>query len=363
MKLLDHYILRTVLFTLLLVLLVLAGLDTLFSFIAELEDLSPSYQLEDAAIYAVATFPRRCYEFIPVATLIGCLLSLGMLANSSELVVMRAAGVSVARIVFSVLKAVLIIVVAGLVLGQYVMPQTERYAQSYRALQQGGGSTLKVKHGNWQRDGDSFIHVNAIAPDGIMYGVTHYKVSEANQLLETGFSKRADYLGPYESSGHEASERWRLTENRVTILEADRIRVEQPKQFEWQTNLNPKLINLVVLKPDFLSITGLHQYAQHMRSEGLSFKPYLLAFWKKIMQPFATLTMIVIAVSFVFGPLRSVTMGLRVMVGLVVGLVFNYAQDFLGFASLVFNIQPWAAATLPVICFAVVGVVLISRVR
>ncbi len=360
MRLLDRYIMRTVLLTLALVLLMLAGLDTLFSFIAELEDLGRTYKLKDAAIYSVATFPRRFYEFIPVATLIGCLLSLGMLASNSELVVMRAAGVSVHRIVYAVLKAVLVIVAVGIVLGQCVMPYTEQYAQSYRALQQGGGKTLKVKHGNWHRDGEYFIHVNAIEPNGVMHGVTRYQVREDNRLGQTGFSARAVYQG---QEGAFEDDYWRLEKNRITTIGSEHVSVDKAETIKWYTELDPALINLVVLKPDHLSITGLFQYSAHMKNEGLSYKPYLLAFWKKVMQPFGTLTMIAIAVSFVFGPLRSVTMGFRVMVGLVVGLVFNYAQDFLGFASLVFNIPPWFAATLPVVAFAVLGAVLLSRVK
>lgn len=360
MKLIDQYIMKSVLATLMLALLVLAGLDTLFSFIAELEDLRPTYGLPNAALYSLATFPRRTYEFIPIATLIGCLLSLGMLSNNSELIVMRAAGVSVKRIVFAAIKAVLIVIVCGLILGQWVMPKAERFAQSYRALKLGGGTALKVNQGNWHRDGEDFVHINTIAPNGVMFGVTRYRVNHQNQLVETSYSSRADYQELQEPA---SSGLWSLQQVRGTSIGADRVSVAQFDEKKWQTSLDPKLINLVVLKPDYLSISGLHQYAVHMQAEGMSYKPYSLAFWKKILQPLATITMIIIAVSFIFGPLRSVTMGFRVMVGLIIGLLFNYTQDFLGYSSLVFDVQPWVAASVPVACFAVIGAILISRVH
>ena len=101
MKLLDRYVGQTVLISVSMVLFLLISLDASFAFLAELDDLKGSYQAQEALIFILLTLPRRIYDFMPVATLIGCLIGLGSLANTSELTVIRAAGVSIARIVFA----------------------------------------------------------------------------------------------------------------------------------------------------------------------------------------------------------------------------------------------------------------------
>ncbi len=69
----------------------------------------------------------------------------------------------------------------------------------------------------------------------------------------------------------------------------------------------------------------------------------LLYFWQKMMMPLTMASLMLVAASFVFGPLRSVAAGTRVFYGVVTGLVFKYLQDLLGPASTVFGFSPaWA---------------------
>lgn len=106
---LDRYIGTSVFLAILSVLGIIVGLALLFAFIDELGDLSDSYGTLEALIYVVLTLPRRAYEMLPMAALIGCLIGLGSLASNSELTIMRAAGVSVGRIVWAVMKPMLVL--------------------------------------------------------------------------------------------------------------------------------------------------------------------------------------------------------------------------------------------------------------
>ena len=65
------------------------------------------------------------------------------------------------------------------------------------------------------------------------------------------------------------------------------------------------------------------------------------------MQPFVTAALVLMAISFIFGPLRSVTLGQRIFTGVVVGFVFRIAQDLLGPASQVFGFSPLIAVVVP----------------
>ncbi|HET8730701.1 MAG TPA: LPS export ABC transporter permease LptG, partial [Moraxellaceae bacterium] len=70
-----------------------------------------------------------------------------------------------------------------------------------------------------------------------------------------------------------------------------------------------------------------------------------------------------IACSFIFGPLRSVNMGLRILAGVLAGLLFRYFQDFFGYASLVYDFSPVLAASVPIAVSITIGGFALSRVR
>lgn len=353
MKLLDRYVGNTVLVSVLMVLFLLIGLDASFAFLAELDDLRANYQAAEAFMFIVLTLPRRIYDFMPVGTLIGCLIGLGTLAGTSELTVIRAAGVSIARIVFAASKPVIWLVVVGMVLGQYIVPQTEQYAQSERARHLYLGESLGSRDGYWYREGGQYTHIQVVQPNGVMFGISRFLFDENNVLIRSDFAERAIYQGDH----------WVLEKVRQTRIGDHDTESEHFDTLSWtNTTITPEVMSVVVLKPDYLSITGLYRYATYLESQDLESTSYFFSFWKKVLQPFTTLVMVFIAISFVFGPLRSVTMGQRIMAGVIVGLLFHYAQQFLGHVTIIFSLTPFVAAVVPLVVSFVVGVYLLKRV-
>lgn len=352
MKLLDWYIAKAVFFAVLVVLVIIVGLDAIFSFVAELEELEGDYQIAEALIYMLFTLPRRLYEFIPISTLIGCLIGLGALANNSELTVMRAAGISVTRIVYAATKPVLVYVALALMLGQFVVPKTEQYAESERTRHIDGSDALRAKHGFWFRDGDAYVHIKAIQPNGVLFGVARFHFNAQQALVSSDYSERALFQGDH----------WILFKVRETLIDDFRTQVNRFETLRWDTGMTPEFLATVALRPDYLSLTGLFSYARQLTAQGLDSGEYYFAFWKKVLQPIATVVMVFIAISFIFGPLRSVTMGQRITAGVVVGLLFNYAQELLGHVSIVFNVSPLIAAGIPIMICAGVGIVLLRRI-
>ena len=131
----------------------------------------------------------------------------------------------------------------------------------------------------------------------------------------------------------------------------------------WETELSPSVLSVLIVKPENLSITGLYTYSEYLDDQDLNAAEYRMAFWKKVLQPLSTGVLVLVAISFVFGPLRSVTMGFRVFSGVVVGLLFKYAQDLLGPSSLVFGFNPIYATIIPIGVCLCVGLWLLRRVR
>jgi lipopolysaccharide export system permease protein len=89
---------------------------------------------------------------------------------------------------------------------------------------------------------------------------------------------------------------------------------------------------------------------------------YMLEFWRKIFQPLSILSLVLVAISFVFGPLREVTMGFRVFAGVIVGVIFWTLQELLGPASLVYNFSGLIAVVVPIVLSTLFGIALLRRV-
>ncbi|KII28202.1 MULTISPECIES: LPS export ABC transporter permease LptG [Pseudomonas] len=348
---LDRYIGSSVFMAILAVLGIILGLATLFAFIDEMSEVSDTYTLVDVASYVLLTAPRRLYDMLPMAALIGCLIGLGSLASNSELTIMRAAGVSIGRIVWAVMKPMLILMVVGVLIGEYVAPATEVTAQANRSLAQGGGDAQSAKHGLWHRQGDEFIHVNSVQPNGLLYGVTRYRFDNERHMLSSSFAKRAQF----------DQDHWQLSDVTTTLFHEKSTEVVSAPVERWDVALSPQLLSTVVMSPDTLSISGLWGYIHYLADQGLSNGRYWLAFWVKVLQPLVTAALVLMAISFIFGPLRSVTLGQRVFTGVLVGFTFRIAQDLLGPSSLVFGFSPLFAVLVPAGICALAGFWLLRR--
>lgn len=353
MAILDRYIRNQILFALAGVLVVIVGLDLLAAFIAELEELKGSYQQLQALTYVFNTIPARVYEFIPVAALVGCLIGMGSLANGSELVVIRAAGVSIGRIVWSVLKPTLAVAFLSVLLGEYVVPLTEQYAQGQRSAAMGRDGLIKTKSGIWHREGNEFIRIDAVGADDTLYGVTRYRFDSNQALVTATVSRQAGY----------ENNSWRLKDTYITRFLDGNTRVRHSAEQDWFIQLSPESVSVVVLKPESMSISELYQYKNYLQAQTLDADQYAIAFWKKVFQPAITVAMIIVALSFIFGPLRSVTVGFRVVVGIVVGLGFQQGQDLFNYAAIVYHFDPFVAVAMPVALCLTAGFVLLNRLR
>lgn len=351
MRKLDRYIGINVLLAILTVLGIIVGLALLFAFIDELGDVKGRYGSLDAALYVLLTTPSRVYEMLPMSALIGCLIGLGTLASSSELTIMRAAGVSLGRIVVAVMKPMLVLMLVGVLIGEYVAPWSENIAQATRASAQGAGEAQSSKRGLWHRQGDEFVHINAVQPNGTLLGVTRYRFDDQRQLLSASFARRALYQDDH----------WQLIDLSTTHFRGDHTEVVRAEEERWDVQLTPQLLGTVVMEPDALSVTGLWRYIHYLGEQGLNNSRYWLAFWTKVLQPAVTVALVLLAISFIFGPLRSVTLGQRIFTGVVVGFVFRILQDLLGPASQVFGFSPLLAVAVPAAICAVAGMILLRR--
>lgn len=353
MRYIKAYIAKAVWNAILVVLLVIVSLDAIASLVDELGDMRSGYNFAEVLYYVLLGIPANVYEYLPLSALVGCLVGLGTLANSSELVVMRAAGISVNQIVWAVFRPVFGFIILGALLGEYVAPYAGQYADSRRALALGHKTALQSDRGVWNRDGNEFMHFNAVLPNGRLFGVTRFRFDENGELTEARFAESAIYQGDH----------WFEQGVSITKFSDDRVNVSEKPNDRWFTQVSPSRLNVLVLAPEDLPMQRLYDNAQYLDEQNLDASEYRLAFWQKALQPLATLSLVMIAISFIMGPLRQVTMGFRVFVGVIVGLVFQMSQRLLGPSSIIWGFPPVFAVLLPIAICMVIGMVLVQRSR
>jgi lipopolysaccharide export system permease protein len=284
--------------------------------------------------------------------LIGSIAGLGLLARNNELTVIRAAGVPLKRIAWSVMKIGIVLVIIVTVIGEWIAPRSEHQAQVLRSVAMSENISLKTKNGLWARDGKSFVNVREILPDGRLSGIYIYDFEDNTRLQQMTFAGHAVYF----------NERWLLrdvTRHRVSTDGTTSVSIEQEP---WDTRLSPDLLNVVIVKPDTLSATGLRDYVAYLRANGLNAERYEVALWSKIAAPFVTGVMVFLALPFVFGPLRSVTAGQRIVFGSLLGTGFYLINQVTIYVTLVFAFNPMVGALLPALMFSALAVFLMRRV-
>lgn len=353
-KLLQLYIIKTVLVNITIALVVLLGLVSIGTFAGELGDVGEGdYRTWDAFVYVVMVVPRRIYEIFPVAVLLGSLIGLGGLASHSELVAMRAAGVSLRDMVFSALKAGILMMVLIAIIGEFIAPNTEQYAETMRASKLSEQITMKSEYGFWARDRNTFVNIRKILPGARLQDIYIYEFADDRQLKVASYAAFAQYR----------DERWLLNDIKQTAFTSQGVISRKIDRAEWESMLDPSVLSVVVVRPTMLAAWGLYKYISFLHANGQTAIPFEVAFWSKIISPVMTLVMVFLSVPFVFGSLRSVGIGQRVFAGSIIGTVFFLTSKILNHMAVVYELNPLFAASFPALVMLGLAAWLFRRVH
>jgi len=352
-KILDWYIGRTIIATSTLVLITFVGLSGIIKYVEQLRKVGEgTYDLLQALIFVVLSVPRDIEMFFPMAALLGALIGLGALAASSELVVMQAAGFSKLDIGLSVLKTAVPLMIIITLLGEWGAPQAQKMARDLRSFATSGGQILSVRTGVWARDANDFIFIGKIN-DNRLYAMNIWRFDENKQLRQVYNAKQVDYIG---------ENNWLMKDVVVTDMNDDIVISKHSlPEYRWKTALAPDKLAVVTVKPEELALSGLYDYVHYLKASEQDSSRYELAFWRKISQPFSIAVMMLMALSFIFGPLRSVTMGARILSGVIAGFTFYISSEFFGPLSLVYHIPPVFGAIAPSLVFLTIALLLLRR--
>lgn len=353
MRLLGRYIGRVVGTSTLTVMGVLIAVFSFFHFIDELDDIGQGrYGVAQAVQFVLLTTPRLTYELFPIGALIGTLAGLGSLVSNSEMTVIRTAGVSVPRIILAAMKAALVIMVMAVIVGELIMPPSEQLAQFRRSLAISDHIALRTRNGFWARDGHSYVNIRKLLPGDRVEDIYIYEFDTANRLKTSTYAKGAHYAGG----------RWLLEDIDQTTFQPEKLTQRHITRARWESLLDPHLVNIVVIKPNSLSIWDLYEYIGFLKSNGQNSQQYEQALWLKLVYPLATGVMVFLAIPIVLRTPRPVAVGHRVVLGSCIGLAFHIVNKAAGNLGVVFNLYPALSVAFPTLLTFAVGLVLMRRV-
>ncbi|MEN8168834.1 MAG: LPS export ABC transporter permease LptG [Pseudomonadota bacterium] len=353
MRMIDRYIGTTLLSHVVMVLMVLLALYFFSTLMAEMDKAgSGTYTSVDAVIYSLMLLPRQAYELFPLVALVGTILGVGSLASSNELTVLRAAGVSIRRLALSVMKTGFVLILIVLVMGETLAPYLEKEAHARKLSSLSHSVSMNTYNGLWARDGDDFINIRRLMPDGEADGITRYQFNDEG-LSEISFAPH----GWYQDNS------WVVSPVLKTQFLQGQVVTQRVDEERWSSTFTPDVINVAALSPENLALWELYAFVDYLHENALAAKRYETAMWVRFFTPLATGGMILLALPFVFGSLRTVTIGQRVMTGSLIGIAFYLINGVFSRLGLIYDIAPLLSAGTPTVLVYITWFYLMRRVH
>ena len=355
MNTLDRYIYRTVMVYALMVMAVLLTLGGLFLFIAEQGDIGKgSYSAFEALVYTLLNLPQQAFELLPIGAMIGALMGLGNLASGSELVVTRASGMSIWRFAWPVALAGATLSLAMYGIGEFAAAPLAQFAKRDKTIQERSDVSFAGKSSAWIKDGNRIMRVQTGEVDQAFGGVTLFELDGNAALASVQRAERISVSEP----GH-----WRLHNLAVSRFAGGHVEAASQPEATIASTVNAEFLGLAANDPDLLTLRGLDGYIDHLRRNHLETASYEIGFWSRVARIFAIVIVTLLALPFVFGPLRTTGAGARTVVGILLGVLFFLVTRTVENGGQLFGLNPALVGWLPTALIGLCTIAAIARTR
>ncbi|NND64784.1 MAG: LPS export ABC transporter permease LptG [Gammaproteobacteria bacterium] len=354
-RILPRYLLRNGLIGTLIVLLALLSISGFINFVGQANDIGKgNFGIEDALLYTLLTLPGAAYDMFPMAVLLGGLLAYGQLARQSELVAMRAAGISNHQLLRSVGLTGVVLAIVMFVLGEWIAAPAGQWAKRHRALAKYQELQLAGEAGGWLRDGDQIIHIETLNTTDKVTGLSVFSLSEDWQLVGHAQANSAELADVGQ---------WRLLDVIDTEFQPNQVTVLRHSEQFQETSLNPDVLSLAAVEPSNLTFLGLWNYVTYLQDNAQNARSYQIALWGRLANVVTAILMAMLALPFVFGGLRDSGLGQRMVLGIVIGAVYFLAQKTAYNLGLAYELNAILVAWLPVMLLALLLTYFLRQLR
>ncbi|MGK0271658.1 MAG: lipopolysaccharide export system permease protein [Cocleimonas sp.] len=354
LKIIDRYLWTATLQGIVIAWLALVLLDVFFAFISEAEKTNALYTTLQATVYLIYTLPSRFYEFFPNAALVGTLLGLGNLAANSEFVAMRAAGLSIGRIIFSVVKLGLLLAAFLFVIGEWVVPNTDLQARNFKAQLKNKNIVLVGGAGLWVKEKNSIISIGSVITNKQVSDISIYSFKADHSGLES--LTEVEYATASETG-------WDFKKVTTTVFEKIGVKRNRDPSASSINFVDPNILETATVDPNQLSSSSLTKFIEYQRRNDIKTDKYELIYWKRFSVPLSAIVMLILAMPFLFGSNRGGGAGQRVFIGIIVGILFYLANRSVNELGIVYGFSPIVSAFVPSLLFLAIGIIALRRVR
>lgn len=339
----DWYILRVITTWFFIILAVLVSFRAIGFLVRETGDIGRGdYQLTHVLFVTLMRVPGFIYEIFPAAVLFGGLMGLGGLARHQELMAMRAAGVSIGRLVKSLVKTGLILAIGGVLVGETVAPALEQESEVKRAEWLNEKTILQSRYGVWIRDAKTYVNIRRINPLRKISDIAVYTFDDDGALKMMQSASGAKYDG----------KQWLLQNVSELELGENGNTLVQISHRELGLDLKMGMLLNLGVDPAFLSMTELYDYISFLHDNEQRSPEYEVVFWSKMVVPVLSVLLLLLSLPFVTRDIRNADMGKHLMAGSITGVLFFLVSKTAGFAGVVYDASPLLVAWIPVLLIA-----------
>jgi len=356
MKIRERYIRKTLLSFTLTVLVIWLGVYSFFNFLSEMSSIGQvNYTTLEAFRYIALQVPEVAYKHASPVILLGCVLGMGHLATTNQLIVLRVSGMSIIRLTMLTIKTALIFFIAVIAIGEIFAPIASEEAEVGRAKALNITIASQSQEGFWIRDGENFINVQKNIDGKLFAGVTIIEVNSSNKVSTVLTSEQATFDG--KSLDMKNTEIFSIDDNKII----DNISIKELNSYNKTVSFDQNLIDSLKKEPEELTTWNIIKQIQFLSKNKLRSGIFEVELYKRLINPITLVTMILLAMLFIFGSTRDVTLGRKIFFGIAVGLAFELLSRIGGAMALSFDFNPVISTVLPTIVVMLIATTLLIQ--
>jgi lipopolysaccharide export system permease protein len=353
-------------------LLTLAAFVTLFMFFNVLDELDKvgrgNYSFLLMLLYVLLQAPGNIAELAPVAALIGGVVALAALAGSSEITVLRAAGLSTGRLAFWIVLMSVPYSMGMLVFADYVAPMADQKGTRIRLAALQLNVAQELASGSWVKDSTGlapgasrYVNVAKLLPDGSLSGVRMYEVDTANRLVRVVKAASARSVpGGWQFQDVSHTE---FIATDGPLGETSRANASQLPTWQWKTDVSARVFGAISRQPEQMGLLELTRTIEFLAANQQQTAKLELVLYKKLLVPLSIAVMLLLALPFAFLHTRSGGVSVKVFAGILLGILFFTLNSLFSHLGVLNTWPALATALAPSVFGLVVAVGMLMWVQ
>lgn len=310
--------------------------------------------------------PDYIYRLLPICTLIGGVLALSNMAARSELIAWRASGLSVKHMIGIIMSMGMVLALVVILVGEAGIANADQWARSIKNKALHSDSYFKNSGGFWSRqildmNASRMINVRTVVDGDTLKDVRLYELTPDFALKSVVYAQSAQET--------EQVGQWRLKDVQRYDLQLSKDgvvagKIEQ-KLDEQLVDLGDNTLSTIRYQGQSfvgLPLMQLSQRIDSLRATGQRSRDFELGFWQKLFYPLSMLTMLLLALPFAFMQTRKGGVGVRVVTGIFLGLLFFILTALVQFLGPLLSYSPMLIAAAPTVLFLIIAMVWLWRV-